>query len=109
MGQLSPEFSWHGSDPHPLLGSAKIAGVVLHTMNIGGHIQQKNLGMGQPPPPIWAVLIMFTQNSYFRIPTMGGRVVKVGLTRVGRGIVDVPSLHFGHFWPLSKSKKAMGR
>ena len=39
---------------------------------------------------------------------MGGRLVKVGLTRVGRGIVDVPSLHIVHFWSLSKSKKAMG-
>ena len=38
---------------------------------------------------------------------MGGRLVKVGLTRIGRGIVDVPSLHIGHFWSLSKSKKAM--
>ena len=27
---------------------------VLHTMNIEGQIHQKNLGMGQtPPPPFW--------------------------------------------------------
>ena len=31
----------------PLLGGAKIAAVVLHTMNIEGQIHQKNLGMGQ--------------------------------------------------------------
>ena len=36
----------------PLLGSAKIAAVVLHTMNIEGQIHQKNLGMGQTPPPL---------------------------------------------------------
>ena len=45
----SPEKSWHGSDP-PLLGGAKIAAVVLHTMNIEGQIHQKNPGMGQTPP-----------------------------------------------------------
>ena len=47
----SPENSWHGSDPPPLLGGAKIAAVVLHTMNIEGQIHQKNPGMGQTPPP----------------------------------------------------------
>ena len=51
MGQFSPEKSWHGSDP-PLLGGAKIAAVVLHTMNIEGQIHQKNPGMGQTPPPL---------------------------------------------------------
>ena len=35
----------------PLLGGAKIAAVVLHTMNIEGQIHQKNPGMGQTPPP----------------------------------------------------------
>ena len=49
----SPEKSWHGSDPPPLLGGAKIAAVVLHTMNIEGQIHQKNPGMGQTPPPFW--------------------------------------------------------
>ena len=37
----------------PLLGGAKIAAVVLHTMNIEGQIHQKNPGMGQTPPPFW--------------------------------------------------------
>ena len=50
----SPEKSWHGSD-FPLLGGAKIAAVVLHTMNIEGQIHQKNLGMGQTPPPFLAM------------------------------------------------------
>ena len=36
--------------PPPLLGGAKIAAVVLHTMNIEGQIHQKNPGMGQTPP-----------------------------------------------------------
>ena len=36
----------------PLLGGAKIAAVVLHTMNIEGQIHQKNPGMGQTPPPL---------------------------------------------------------
>ena len=39
-----------GQTPPPLLGGAKIAAVVLHTMNIEGQIHQKNLGMGQTPP-----------------------------------------------------------
>ena len=38
--------------PPPLLGGAKIAAVVLHTMNIEGQIHQKNPGMGQTPPPL---------------------------------------------------------
>ena len=46
----SPEKSWHGSD-FPLLGGAKIAAVVLHTMNIEAQIHQKNLGMGRTLPP----------------------------------------------------------
>ena len=44
-----------GQTPPPLLGGAKIAAVVLHTMNIEGQIHQKNPGMGQTPPPFWAV------------------------------------------------------
>ena len=39
----------------PLLGGAKIAAVVLHTMNIEGQIHQKNPGMGQTPPPFLAM------------------------------------------------------
>ena len=40
-----------GQTPHPPpLGGAKIAAVVLHTMNIEGQIHQKNPGMGQTPP-----------------------------------------------------------
>ena len=38
-----------GQTPPPLDG-AKIAAVVLHTMNIEGQIHQKNPGMGQTPP-----------------------------------------------------------
>ena len=34
------------------MGGAKIAAVVLHTMNIEGQIHQKNPGMGQTPPPL---------------------------------------------------------
>ena len=59
------------SQTPPLLGGAKIAAGVLHTMNIEGQIHQKNPGMGQTPPPFLAMPGFWKRLSLQALPKGG--------------------------------------